>query len=80
MADENDKAARAGGPLGGEPAAGGEAYGSGGHGGKGEAEPSGGPTAPSDVPASNSVAPPVRTGMDDDVRATDEKARKAAGA
>ena len=79
VATENQRLAQAGGLRGGEPGAGGGAYGSGGHKGKGDAEPSGSRTESSKATPSNDVAPLVHTGMDDEVRATEEKAAKVAG-
>lgn len=79
VATKGKAQAQAGGPLAGEPAAGGTGYASGGQNGPGGPDPSGRRTGSPDIPASNEVAPPVRTAMDDDVRATEEKARSTTG-
>ena len=78
VAAQNEDLAQAGGPLAGEPAAGGDAFASGGQRGKGAAEPSGSRADPSGPPPSNGAAPRVHTAMDAEVRDTEEKARKTA--
>ena len=78
VAAQNEDLAQGGGPVAGEPAKRGDAYASGGPKGKGGVETSGSRTAGSDAPIASDVAPRVHTAMDDDVRATEEKARKTA--
>lgn len=79
VATENQDLAQAGGPSAGEPAAVGSQYASRGQQDRREGRPSGERAEASGVPASNEVAPVVRASMDDDVRLTDEKARRIAG-
>lgn len=78
VVSENQRVIQSGGPLSGDPGAGGEAYGSGGHKGRGPAGPSGSRMGSSDATPSNEVAPRVHTSMDEDVRATEEKAARSA--
>lgn len=78
VAAQNEDLAQAGGPIAGEPGRGGDAYASGGPKGRGAVEESGSRTGGSDAPIASDVAPRVHTAMDDDVRATEEKARKTA--
>ena len=74
-AAQNENLADAGGPLGGEPGAGGAGFGSG-EPAAGGAKPSGN-RAKSDAPISSDVAPIVHTSMDDTVRDVEEKAHRS---
>ena len=74
VAARSEDLAQAGGPVAGEPGAGGAQFGSGRmH--EGGAEPSGN-RADSNAPIASDVAPLVHTSMDDEVRTAEEKAHK----
>lgn len=60
-----------GGPLAGEPAAGGSGLPSGDRSGAGRSGPGGPRPAAADVPASNEAAPPYRSAMDEDLHRVD---------
>lgn len=63
--------AQRGGPLAGEPAAGGSGLPSGDRAGTGRSEPGGPRPEATGVPASNEAAPPYRSAMDDDLHKVD---------
>ena len=75
VAAQSEDLAHAGGPLSGEPGAGGAGFGSG-RPQKGGSKPSG-TRAESEAPISNDAAPIVHTAMDGDVRAVEEMAHRS---
>jgi hypothetical protein len=74
VAARSEDLTHAGGPLAGEPGAGGAGFGSGVP-RKGGARPSG-ERAESDAPIASDVAPIVHTAMDGDLRAVEERAHR----